>query len=288
MSSLIVATILTAVSMSSFLPPAPEGELLSLGAKSAPATIFEWSDYGGTASTAKARVSAKSERLNCEAFIDPARVSECADIKPDPTVYSVTANCQTGEFWSVDGRKYLFDGKVDSVNNWDNGVVAIKDAQSGQRVATNNAAGGMTLASQWLTLCPLGLPYDQLPLKRVMSRSEITSSMGMLVVHNDSLMFLDQGFHTILYEDPKPSIAGSIEPATVLFRGWIVLGGPMRGVAYTFKKGCPPAPYLVEGYDQHGAQLILEGVAPIRKGCEVVGYTKKSGNARLVFHLPPD
>lgn len=287
MTSLIVATILTAVSISGFLPQPPKNELLSLGAKSAPATVFEWSDYGGTASTARARVSAEQARRQCEAFIDPARVSECADAKPDPTVYTAKANCQTGEFWSIDGRKYLFDGKIYGSDDWANGWIAFKDAATGRRVGTDNASGGITLASQWLTLCPLGLPYDQLPLKTVMPRSENTY-MGMNAVHNDSWMYYDQALNMISYEDPKASISGSVKPGAILFRGWIVPYGPMRGVAYTFKKGCPPAPYFVEGYDQHGIELILEGAAPIRKGCDVVGYTKKSPNAKLVFHLRGD
>ena len=287
MSSIVAATIAAAISISALLPPAPEGQLLSLGAKSAPATIFEWSDYGGTASKARARVSAESARVQCEAFIDPARVSECADAKPDSTVYTVEANCQTGELWSIDGRKYQFDGRIYGEADWANGWMGFKDAATGRRVGTDNASGGITLASQWVTLCPLGLPYDQLPLKAAIPRSE-TTYMGMNVVHNDSWMYYDQASSTIIYQEPKASISGSVKPGAVLFRGWIVPYGPMRGIAYTFKKGCPPAPYLVEGYDQHGLELILEGAAPIRKGCDVVGYTKKSPHAKLVFHLPPD
>jgi hypothetical protein len=287
LSTLVVATILATVSISSFLPQSPNGEHLALGAKSAPATIFEWSDYGGTASTVKAKVTIESEREICEAFADPARASECADVRPDPTIYTAKANCQTGELWSLDGQKYLFDGKIDSSDDWDNGWIAFKDARTGSRVATNNAAGGKMLASHWLTLCPLGLPYDRLPVRSIVPGPE-TSGMGFYMVHNDSHMYFDQGFHTILYAEPKPSIARSVKPDSVLFRGWIILGGPMRGVAYTFKNGCPPAPYLVEGYDQGDGLLVLTGAAPIRKGCDVVGYTKKSSNAKLVFHLPPD
>lgn len=287
MSSLIVATILTAVSISSFLPPPPADALLALGAKSAPATVFEWSDYGGTASTARARVTQASAREQCESFTDPARASECADAEPDPTIYTVEANCQTGEFWAIDGRKYLFDGKIYGSDGWANGWIWFRDAATGRRVGTDNASGGITLASQWLTLCPLGLPYDRLPPKTAMPRSENTY-MGMNAMHNGSWMYFDQAFSMISYQESKASISGTVKPGAVLFRGWIVPYGPMRGIAYTFKKGCPPAPYLVEGYDQHGLELILEGAAPIRKGCDVVGYTKKSPNAKLVFHLPPD
>ena len=253
MSNLLIATLLTAVSVSGLLPEPPKGEFLVLHPKLPSAVIFEWSDYGGTASTARARVTKATVRENCEAFIDPAKVAECGDLEPDPKVYTVTANCQTGEFWSVDGHKYLFDGRVDSPNPWDNGVVAMKDAVTGKRVATNNAAGGLVLGAHWLVLCPLGMPYDLLPAKSVM-----------------------------------PSLARSIRPETVLFRGWIIWGGQIRGVAYTFKKGCPPAPYLVSGNNDDIMRFIVEGAAPVRKGCKVVGYTKKSGNAHLVIDLPPE
>lgn len=33
---------------------------------------------------------------------------------------------------------------------------------------------------------------------------------------------------------------------------------------------------------------IIKGKAPIRKDCEVIGYTEKSLNASLVFDLPHD
>lgn len=288
MSNLLIATLLTAVSVSGLLPEPPKGEFLVLHPKLPSAVIFEWSDYGGTASTARARVTKATVRENCEAFIDPAKVAECGDLEPDPKVYTVTANCQTGEFWSVDGHKYLFDGRVDSPNPWDNGVVAMKDAVTGKRVATNNTAGGLVLGAHWLVLCPLGMPYDLLPAKSVMPRNEYSSGMGTFAGHNGSGMYVDQGYHTIIYSDPKPSLARSIRPETVLFRGWIIWGGQIRGVAYTFKKGCPPAPYLVSGNNDDIMRFIVEGAAPVRKGCKVVGYTKKSGNAHLVIDLPPE
>ncbi|MCB5205491.1 hypothetical protein LH464_23890 [Neorhizobium sp. T786] len=66
-----------------------------------------------------------------------------------------------------------------------------------------------------------------------------------------------------------------------MFRGQISFNGPFHGIAYTFKKGCDPAPYYVEGYDEGAEKVVLKGKAPIREGDEVVGYTDKSPNATL-------
>jgi hypothetical protein len=43
------------------------------------------------------------------------------------------------------------------------------------------------------------------------------------------------------------------------------------GVAYTFKRGCPPAPYEATGV-QTSNEIVLRGLAPARasSGCEVV------------------
>ncbi|MNE77864.1 hypothetical protein D3C80_1742180 [compost metagenome] len=59
----------------------------------------------------------------------------------------------------------------------------------------------------------------------------------------------------------------------------------LSGVAYTYKKGCEPAPYLVSGHFNGSAKLTLQGKAPVREGCTVVGYSNKSPNAKLVFDL---
>lgn len=67
----------------------------------------------------------------------------------------------------------------------------------------------------------------------------------------------------------------------------------MAGTAYTFRKGCPPAPYAVSGGFVAGAtiydhdRIILRGASPVREknGCALVGYTTDSGNAELIFTL---
>jgi hypothetical protein len=96
-------------------------------------------------------------------------------------------------------------------------------------------------------------------------------------------MFHHQKQHIIVYSEPKPSIAGTVKPETVLFRGWVVPNEWLSGVAYTFKKGCDPAPYLVTGQDNGSFELTLRGKAPVREGCKVIGYSDKGSNSTLVF-----
>ena len=91
----------------------------------------------------------------------------------------------------------------------------------------------------------------------------------------------------IYYDKPKASLRGLVEPGTVLFRGdpWSFdRGTKLNGVAYTFRKGCEPAPYTVSGAVGEDS-LVLKGAAPIREkgGCRVLGYNANSSNAILVF-----
>lgn len=111
-------------------------------------------------------------------------------------------------------------------------------------------------------------------------------------VHNDSMMeiFTDGAGHIrIVYQQPRPGL--SVTPGTVLFEGRITRGTKteplgVEGLAYTFKTGCPAAPYKVTG-GLKGDDLVLTGAAPRRDpgGCAVTGYAT-SGHSRLVFRLP--
>ncbi len=271
------------------MPPPPERAYIPLGAKTYGPTIIEWKDFGGEASTARGVVDMDSARDWCGSWKPgtDAEVEECAkDIvkSENGRVYESKANCATGELWSANGQKYLFDGTIKGDEFWD-GYVAIKDAKTGKRVPSDNASNGLGFALEWLTLCPYGTPYDRLPVETVLHDGPDQERYGMFAGHNGSTVFFDQRRNLIVYEEPKPSLAGTVKPHTVLFHGWMITGGYVRGVAYTYKKGCKPAPYFVEGYDQGGGSLTLKGKAPVRKGCDVVGYTEKSGNATLVFDL---
>lgn len=107
--------------------------------------------------------------------------------------------------------------------------------------------------------------------------------------HNDSAMLVDPGEGTIMYRDPKRSIAGTVRPGTLLFQAvapWDPYDDSaiVRGTAYVFKKGCAPAPYEVSGRQEGWHTLVLKGAAPVRekKGCRVIGY-KMNGNSTLKF-----
>lgn len=105
--------------------------------------------------------------------------------------------------------------------------------------------------------------------------------------HGGSLMDLtraDDGQIEIRYREPRAGLSVSL--GTLLFKGTADKAGKVIGVAYTFKPGCSPAPYRVEGEWDDGV-LTLSGAAPkrARSACEVVGYDASSRNANLIFGL---
>jgi hypothetical protein len=107
--------------------------------------------------------------------------------------------------------------------------------------------------------------------------------------HNGSGMRIDSDMGTISYSLPKKSLKGTVSEGALLFREAIIIDGPVEGMAFTLKKGCEPAPYFLEGYyPTDSDKLVLTGEAPVRDGCNVIGYTKNSPNAKLVFDLPHD
>lgn len=129
------------------------------------------------------------------------------------------------------------------------------------------------------------------PAEPVWSRAE--SIVG--IDHNGSLMWHDAQQGLLYYDRPKASLDGLADRGTILFQGepWSFDGDfIMRGTAYTFRKGCAPAPYAVEGGFVGGGpdrldRIVLRGASPIRQkgGCAILGYTNDSPNAELVFQL---
>lgn len=276
----IFASIVLLSSTLPAMPQPPIGEEFPFNSKAISPIIFEFSDYGGTNSTMRAKVTKESVE------------SWCGNWKPDDTscaqeragsandeVYEARANCETGDLWT-EGKHYLFDGPEKDSDFY--GYVGVKDVETGKRVGMSNAARGREFGTMWLKLCPMGWPYKDMPVQNTFETDE---RYGEFVGHNGSTMFHHQKQHIIVYSEPKSSIAGSIKPETVLFRGWGVPNEWLSGVAYTFKKGCEPAPYLVSGHFNGSAKLTLQGKAPVREGCTVVGYSNKSPNAKLVFDL---
>jgi hypothetical protein len=101
--------------------------------------------------------------------------------------------------------------------------------------------------------------------------------------HNGSIVaayFYKNGNIEIFYDTPKP---GSPATGETLFRGRIDSDKKVSGVAYTFKAGCPAAPYEVHGGFDKREDLVLMGNSPQRSDCTVVGYSSTSPNTHLRF-----
>ena len=288
--SFVLAAAIAAVSAIPMLP-VPDDFALVIGAQMPSARVFEWSGYGGEKSHAKARITFEDARNNCSAFKADASheyLEGCAEAAADGRVWEMTANCHTGDLWT-DGGHYRFDGPYKE--GFYAGYVSMKDMKTGKKVGWDSASGGVSLGTNYRILCPMVTPYDIIPYSRNFTLSADDSLFGEIMGHNGSVMFHPQGKHIIVYSAPKDSIAGTIKENTVLFRGWVVPGQWIAGIAFTFKKGCEPAPYHVEGrldnsYETPYPSMILRGRSPVRDGCKVVGYTDKSPNAKLEFQLP--
>jgi hypothetical protein len=114
----------------------------------------------------------------------------------------------------------------------------------------------------------------------------------LVLNHNGSAMRVLPHEGKILYLEPRKGLSPAIKSGQMLFEGkpW-TSGGAFSGTAYTFRNGCPPAPYRVEAFYEGSVEtLTLRGAAPVRenKGCKVVGYTRESDNAALQFHTTFD
>jgi len=108
---------------------------------------------------------------------------------------------------------------------------------------------------------------------------------GTAFDHNRSVMRIYPHAGLIAYDEPKPAVRDVVRSGTVLFRGSkFTEGGQIEGTAFAFKRGCAPAPYaVIGGYSRDNTTITLRGAGPIRKGCEVVGYSEKSPHAVLRF-----
>jgi hypothetical protein len=265
------------------MPPPPIGDEYPLFRQATTAIITDASDYGGTASTIKGKVTPDSAKSWCDNWY-PSKKS-CAGNALESSadhVYEASANCQTGDLWT-EGKHYLFDGPETETENFQ-GYVGVKDATTGKRLGLSDAERGREFGGLWLKLCPMGWPYKTVPVSQTFALGPNDERYGEHLGHNGSVMFNHQRQHIIVYAEPKPSLAATVKDGTVLARGWEVPNEWFSGVAYTYKKGCDPAPYLVSGHYQ-GGNLTLSGKAPVRDGCRIVGYSEKSPNAKLTFDL---
>lgn len=133
--------------------------------------------------------------------------------------------------------------------------------------------------------CASGIPIalKQAAVTSPPKLSDVVPS-GRPWTHNGSEVMIDPATGIVAYSQPKPSLRPVAKVGTVLFRGTLWPENVVQGTAYAFKEGCPPAPYPVRGrYSEHAYRLTLRGPGPVRKGCEVVGYSDHSPHAVLNF-----
>lgn len=275
------------------LVPAAHAETwdwLSLGAKGPKNTITAISGVDTAEAEASARIEEKDAWDHCENF-SPSQVESCAAGLMESEaglVYHAAADCLAGTITPVSGGHYRFAGYWQG--DWGNGRSRWRDAD-GKIVPADNASGGLSISQQWEVLCPSATPTAT----REFSPGNATNAV-VGIEHNGSSMWHDEANGILYYSRPKASLAGLVEVSTVVFEGdpWTFSNRfSMAGTAYTFRKGCSPAPYRVTGQfvasrSPHGHDsIVLRGASPIREknGCAVVGYTTNSGNAELVFTL---
>lgn len=117
-------------------------------------------------------------------------------------------------------------------------------------------------------------------LQRRFYNSEMYNHNGSVVQFKRSRV----GRIEIRYKEPRPAL--KLEPGALLFVG-AENSGLVSGEAFVFKAGCAPAGYPVSGRRSDGV-LRLEGAAPRRGlGCELIGLSKTSKHAGLVFEHDP-
>lgn len=191
----------------------------------------------------------------------------------DPATGAVTVLTGSGDAMLAQGS---FGGVAPPV-----GDIDVVEADNDMR----NHTGMLTVPN---AACASGIPtvrqYGVNAPTRKPSTSSTVEPTGRPWMHNGSMVMIDPSTGIIAYLEPKASLRPTIVPGTVLFRGTLKPGGSAAGTAYAFKDGCPPAPYPVRGgYSDHDNRLTLRGAGPVRRGCEIVGYSERSPHAALSF-----
>jgi hypothetical protein len=105
--------------------------------------------------------------------------------------------------------------------------------------------------------------------------------------HNGSVIrasFYKDGRVRMEYDELRKGMPANLRGA-VLFQGGADRRGNLVGTAYTFKSGCNPAPYAVQGRLDRKGDLLLVGEAPVRDhgSCDILRFSARSPNARLAF-----
>lgn len=255
--------------------------------KCADPVIFERNALDTTSATVFVRVTRKSAADYCANFAPGEDLEVCMALvlaKEKDRTYTASADCAAGKLVADDGSRYEVSGIW--IDGLAAGRVRFVDA-AGESVMVGLHLLGLPLSTQWQVLCPSVEPVlDDEFQPRQAPFGDHKSIVG--INHNGSGMWVSQDLSVIYYDKPKASIAGTVSPGTVLYRGDPITtfsGQVVTGLAHTFRKGCEPAPYPVTGGVARDGSLVLRGAAPIREqnGCKVIGYTEDSGNATLVF-----
>lgn len=193
--------------------------------------------------------------------------------------YRASADCRNGILKPTTGGVFRHAGFWTS--GVGNGRSRWRD-EAGQLVGQANASGGLGLAQQWEVLCPA---VGVMQAEKGPGTVDLSTMGGSAYDHNGSQVTIIPETGLIAYSEPKASLRDVARTGTVIFRGEpFGYGGKIVGTAYAFKRGCPPAAYAVSGgYSPDNTTIVLRGAAPIRKGCEVTGYSVRSPHTVLTF-----
>ncbi len=290
-----------------------------LGPQTPDIIVTKVNGFGTENAVAEGTITEASAKEFCEnfhVFETPADLKDCIDsnLNEYGKTYSVTANCKTGSITSVYGETFYFAGQRVRKSEADSPNISLWNDEEGETVNfTRPFDPGHVIAQNWSTVC--GATHKPDPIAQVEAAIKRANKAGtgkaqwtmgprkkgfdgLSYIHNGSLMLVDERHGEIRYEKPKREIAGTIPPGAVLFRGNFsdiesdptkgYAKGIVKGTAYTFKKGCPPAPYEVEG--TYASNVItLTGKAPKRdkNSCQVLGTTDASPHSVLKFEEAP-
>lgn len=278
-------------------------ETISIYPKSPDLQVIDRQGAATARSTIVAEVTQKTAADWCGNWYPDkvgADLKQCIDGEVDNRLVTISADCVGGTLIDDGGRTFHYDGVWrTSDDSRANGRDRFRADKTNKIVLPDNADGGLVLAWFWRTLCPSGPPSawsgeNSLTEAMAIMKGASTDANHPLndgthsepFVHNDSMVEFNYKYGLIFYRDPKPSIASTIKPFDLLFHGRIENMGEAIGTAYTFRAGCPPAPYSVFGnYDLHTSKFVLHGAAPVREqsGCRIIGYSEKAANATLTF-----
>ncbi|MGX5733044.1 hypothetical protein [Bosea thiooxidans] len=238
------------------------------------------SGAGTEAAMAEGRVDRASAEEACRdsSSMEPDCVEQILRNEAGRT-YRASADCRSGILKPTTGGVFRHAGLWTS--GVGNGRSRWRD-ETGQLVEQASAGGGLGLAQQWEVLCPAA---GTIQAGLEPSTIDLSTMGGSAYDHNGSQVTVVPESGLIAYSEPKASLRDVARAGTVVFQGESFgYGGKIAGTAYAFKRGCPPAAYAVSGrYSPDNTTIVLRGAAPIRKGCEVTGYSIQSPHAVLRF-----